>query len=211
MTQTLALQALQVPRIGQWHRLCVMDECPRRALEIPALNVARLDALGYYLERWSHVPYASPWLSSGPEPNFSRPKKQPPGSRRDQMAEAVSPSWRWTRLTRIACHALPCFAPPSAVGVRAAIGIRQTPRVRSWTRQASYTCRYRLADIVPSRLPCRPNLVAAATAAACRRAGRNPCRSVVAVAPFLLSVRLELPRWKCSARERLPKSRSGAS
>src|SRR5262249_42582750 len=40
-----------------------------------------------------------------------------------------------------------------AVGVRAVIGIRPTPRVRSWTRQASYTCRYRLADIVPSRLP----------------------------------------------------------
>src|SRR6516164_4691717 len=78
-------------------------------------------------------------------------------------------------------------------------GIRPTPRVRSWTRQASYTCRYRLADIVPSRLPCGPNLVAAATAAACRRAGRNPCRSFVAVAPFLLSVRLELPGWKCSA------------
>src|SRR6516164_8171439 len=72
-------------------------------------------------------------------------------------------------------------------------------RVRSWTRQASYTCRYRLADIVPSRLPCGPNLVAAATAAECRRAGRNPCREVVAVAPFLLSVRLELPGWKCSA------------
>ena len=35
--------------------------------------------------------------------------------------------------------------------------------------------------------------MAAATAAACRRAGRNPCRSVIAVAPFLLSVRLELP------------------
>src|SRR5262252_10285555 len=81
----------------------------------------------------------------------------------------------------------------------ASFGIRPTPRVRSWTRQASYTCRYRLADIVPSRLPCGPNLVAAATAAACRRAGRNPCRSVVAVAPFPLSVRLELPGWKCSA------------
>src|SRR5262249_41750781 len=81
----------------------------------------------------------------------------------------------------------------------ASFGIRPTPRVRSWTRQASYTCRYRLADIVPSRLPCGPNLVAAATAAACRRAGRDPCRSVVAVAPLLLSVRLELPGWKRSA------------
>src|SRR5215469_392991 len=84
-------------------------------------------------------------------------------------------------------------------GFGAPIEGRPTPRVRSWTRQASYTCRYRLADIVPSWLPCGPNLVAVATAAACRRAGRNPCRSFVAAAPFLLSVRLELPRWKCSA------------
>jgi hypothetical protein len=39
-----------------------VDECPRRALD-PALNIVRLDALGYYLERWSHVPYASPKIS----------------------------------------------------------------------------------------------------------------------------------------------------
>jgi hypothetical protein len=75
----------------------------------------------------------------------------------------------------------------------ASFGIRPTHHVRSWTRQASYTCRYRLADIVPSRLPFGPNLVAATTAAACRRAGRNPCRSVVAVAPFVLSVHLNFP------------------
>src|ERR1700676_3917796 len=60
------------------------------------------------------------------------------------------------------------FKNPRPFALGAALGegfYRPTPRVRSWTSRTSYTCRYRLADRVPSWLPRRPHLAAAATAA----------------------------------------------